>query len=70
MSARTTFRYHLRVDGRIVHSGITTDLRRREVEHRLRWPTGRIEQVGPRTTRAEAWRWEREQAERRFSSAS
>ena len=70
MSARTTYRYLLKVDGRVVHSGITNDLERREREHRRRWPTGRVEQVGRRTTRAEAWRWEKEQAGRRLNSAS
>lgn len=70
MSARTTYKYRLKVDGQVVHCGITNDLERREREHRRRWPTGRIEQVGKRTTREDAWRWEKEQAGRRFSSAS
>ncbi len=42
----------------------------REHEHRRRWPTGRIEQVGPATNREDAWNWERQQARQRFSSAS
>ena len=70
MTARTTYRYRFMVDGRVVHYGITADLARREREHRRRWPTGRIEQVGPATTREEAWSWERQQADQRFSSAS
>ncbi len=70
MVGGTTFRYHFKVDGRVVHFGFTTDLARREQEHRRRWPMGRIEQVGEPTTREEAWKWERQQAEQRFSSAS
>ena len=70
MAAGTTYKYRFKVDGKVVHCGITTDLVRREREHRRRWPTGRIEQVGPATTREEAWHWERQQAEQRFSSAS
>ena len=70
MVARTTYRYRFKVDGRIVHCGITTDLARREHEHRRRWPAGCIEQVGPAATREEAWDWERQQVEQRFSSAS
>jgi len=70
MVARTTYKYRFKVDGRILLCGITTDLMRREQEHCRRWPTGRIEQVGPATTREDAWNWERQQAEQRFSSAS
>ena len=70
MTARTTYRYRFKVDGRVVYCGITTDLARREHEHRRRWPTGRIEQEGPPTTHEDAWNWERQQAEQRFSSAS
>ena len=71
MSARTTYKYCFKVGNKVVHSGITNDLERREREHRRRWPNGRIEQVGRRTTREDAWRWEKEQAAgRRFSPAS
>ena len=57
MSARTTHKFRLKVDGKVVHIGVTNDLKRREREHRRRWPTGQIEQVGRRTTREEAWNW-------------
>lgn len=70
MVAGTTFKYRFKVDGQVVHCGFTTDLARREQEHRRRWPTGRIEQVGGPTTHEEAWEWERQQAEQRFRSAS
>ncbi|MDE0453190.1 MAG: hypothetical protein OXI90_15665 [Gammaproteobacteria bacterium] len=56
-----TYRYRFLVGSRIVHQGITTDLERREREHRRRWPDGRIEAVGGPTSHAEAWEWERQQ---------
>lgn len=70
MVARTTFKYRFKVEGKVVHWGITTDLKRREAEHRRRWPSGCIEPVGPATTREEAWKWERQQTGQHFSSAS
>ena len=70
MIARTTYKYRFKVNGKVVFCGITTDLKRREQEHRRRWPNGRIVQVGKPTTHEEAWSWERQQAEQLFSSAS
>ena len=70
MVSRTTFKYRFKVRDNVVYCGITTDLRRREHEHRRRWPTGCIEQAGPPTTHEEAWKWERQQAEQHFRSAS
>ena len=70
MVAETVIRYRFKVGGKVVHCGVTTDLVRREREHRRRWPTGSIEQVGLPTTREEAWKWERQQTGQRFSSAS
>ena len=58
----TTYRYRFLVGTRVVHQGITTDLERRQREHRRRWPGGRIEAVGGPTSHAEAWEWERQQA--------
>ena len=69
MSSRSTYRYRFKVDGKVVLSGITSDLNRREKEHHRRWPTGHIEQVGEPTTHKEAWRWERQQTEGRSSHA-
>ncbi len=57
-----TYRYRFLVGSRVVYRGITTDLERREREHRCRWPEGRIEAVGRPTSHAEAWEWERQQA--------
>ena len=56
-----TYKYRFKVAGRVVHHGITTDLERREREHRQRWPDGFIEQVGQPTSHRDAWEWEREQ---------
>ena len=70
MAARnTTYKYRFMVDGEVVHYGITTDLERREREHRVRWPEGHIEKVGRRTTHEAAWRWDRQQNGRSFNPA-
>lgn len=69
MSSRSTYKYHFKVDGKTVLSGITNDLKRREQEHRRRWPTGQIEQVGPPTTHEEAWDWNQKQSEERYGRA-
>ena len=58
---RKTFKYHFKVRGKTVHTGITDDLERRENEHQQEhgWSTGRIKQQGNRTTREGALKWER-----------
>ncbi len=58
MTNRLWYKYDFMVGDKIVHSGITTDLRRREGEHRQRWPSGRIVQVGNATTEEAAREWE------------
>lgn len=61
---RIAYKYHFKLGNKIVHTGITYDIDRREVEHRREpgWNTGHIKQVGLRTTRAAAREWEQEQA--------
>jgi len=56
---------------KIVHSGITNDLERREAEHQQKpgQSKGHIKQVGYRTTRENALAWEREQPKRSGSTA-
>ena len=50
--------YHYYVGSDKKHSGITTDPRRREVEHQQRWPGGGLYvAVGP-VTEAQARNWE------------
>ena len=57
MSSRNTYRYQLKVGDRVVYFGFTTDLQRREQEHRGRWPNATIEPVGEPTSHREAWEW-------------
>ena len=57
---RDTYKYHFKLGNKIVHTGITNDLDRREKEHQSRrgWAKGHIVQVGYRTTRSAARAWE------------
>lgn len=65
MMARDTYKYHFKRGRRIVHTGITNDLERRESEHKQSLgPDGHILKVGRATTRDAALKWEREQAAR------
>ncbi len=66
MASRNTYKYHLEVDGKVVLSGMTTDLKRRQQEHLVRWPTGRVVKVGRATTHKAAWYWQKEQEEQRL----
>lgn len=62
---RETYKYHFKLGHKIVHTGITDDLQRRETEHKRDFGySGHILQVGRRTTRDAALQWEREQAAR------
>ena len=58
MKKRNTFTYDFKVGPKIVHSGITKDLEKREMEHRQRWPKGRIVKVGAAKTEEAARAWE------------
>ena len=63
--ARDTYKYHFKQGHRIVHTGITNDLERRETEHKQNFGEGgHILKVGRATTRDAALEWEREQAAR------
>ncbi len=55
---RKTYKYEFRLGNKIVHGGITKDLKRREEEHQEKWPKGHIEQVGQITTEEAARQWE------------
>lgn len=56
---RDTYKYHLKDGRRIVHRGITNDLKQREQEHQAGYPRSQIRQVGRRTTHEAALEWER-----------
>ena len=47
-----------KIGQKIVHSGITNDLDRREAEHKDRWPKGHIVKVGAAKTEEAAIAWE------------
>ncbi len=55
--SRDTYKYNFKVGNKIVHSGITIDLDKREKQHQQRWPNGHIKQVGYRTTADAARKW-------------
>ena len=64
-ASRDTFKYHYKRGNKILHTGITNDLDRREREHQRDIdPKGHISQVGCRTTRDGAKAWEEEQREK------
>ena len=55
---RNTYTYDFKIGNKIVHSGITKDLDRREEEHQQRWPNGHIVKVGVAKTEEGARAWE------------
>ena len=59
MAERDTHKYHLKQGRKTVHKGITYDLERREAQHQEQFPGSTIKQVGRRTTRESALKWER-----------
>lgn len=59
---RNTNKYHFKKGNRIVHTGITNDLERREKEQKRNYGNdGHIMRVGRATSREAALKWEREQ---------
>ena len=62
MSNRDTYKYHLKRGNKIIQSGITDDLERREQEHQQKHPTAHIKQVGRKTTEDAARDWEHNQS--------
>ncbi len=59
MTDRNWHKYDFKVGNKIVHSGISKDLDRREGEHQQRWSNGHIKQVGRATTEDAAREWEK-----------
>ena len=64
MAEQDTYRYHWKKENKVVHRGVTNDLYRRQAEHQEQFPGAKIEQIGRRTTRDAALRWEREGGKR------
>lgn len=62
-TTRDRYKYHFKKGNKIVHTGITNDIDRREAEHQNNpgWSKGHIKQVGHRTTLKAALEWEWEQ---------
>jgi hypothetical protein len=58
MKKRDYFTYEFRVGETVVQSGVTRDPRRRELEHKLRWETGRLVIVGRAKTEESARKWQ------------
>lgn len=52
-----TFRYVLKVNGKVVFHGFTTNLELQWRRHKRRWPDSEIEQVGDPTTHELAYDW-------------
>lgn len=67
MAEKDTYKYQVKQGRKTVHRGITYDLARREAEHQQDYPGSRIEQVGRRTTRDAALKWEREGGKRPYN---
>ena len=62
-NSKNTYKYVLKVDGKIVYRGVTNDLKRRQAEHRVRWPDGQVQRVGEKTTMEQALNWMRSDAQ-------
>lgn len=58
MKPRNTYKYDFKVGNKMMHSGITKDLEKRELDHERKWPKGHIVQVGRKTTEEAAEKWE------------
>ena len=67
MAERDTHKYHVKQGHKTVYRGITYDLERREAEHQKDFPGSEIKQVGRRTTREAALKWEREGGKRPYN---
>ena len=66
MAERDTYKYQVKQGKKTVHRGITYDVERRDAEHQKEHPGSEIKQVGRRTTREAALKWEREGGKRPY----
>ncbi len=60
MARYNTYRYVFKIGNKIVYGGITNDLERREQEHQQDHPKGHIKQVGNKTTKNAARKWQKD----------
>lgn len=67
MAERNYHKYQLKKGRRVIHRGITNDLRRREAEHQTEFSNSRILQIGRRTTKEAALNWERRGGKRPYN---
>ena len=61
MGTRNHYKYHWKEGNKILESGITNNLERREQERQQENPKGHIVQVGNMTTKEGALNWEEKQ---------
>ncbi len=62
MAERDTYKYHVKDGKKIIRSGITNDLERREREHQREFGDDiHLQKVGNKTTREGAREWEKGQ---------
>ncbi len=59
MTERDTYKFHVILGRKVVHRGITNDLARVQAEMQRTWPASEVRQIGRKTNRAHALRWER-----------
>jgi len=67
MAEKDTYKYQLKEGRKVVYRGITYDVARRAVEHRQDFPNATIKQVGRRTTRDSALKWEQNGGKRPYT---
>ena len=68
--SRDTYKYELKIGNKVVYVGTTRDLALRQKEHQVNLPGARIEQVGRRTTRSGALKWENSKSRKNGSPMS
>lgn len=66
MDEKNTYKYHLKMGRRVLFRGITDDIIRCEAEYQQDYPGSRVQQIGRRTTRAAALKWDRGGGKRRY----
>ena len=57
MEEKNTYKYQVKLQGKIIEKGRTYDLNRRAAEVNARFPGATIEQIGKKTTWGKAKKW-------------